>query len=36
MPRDSGIDKILDIDQSAIIDSVTINPKPLMEDGNLG
>ena len=34
MPRDSGIDKILDIDQSVIIDSVTINPKPLMEEGN--
>jgi hypothetical protein len=32
--RDSGIDKILDIDQSVIIDSVTINPKPLMEEGN--
>ena len=32
--RDSGIDKILDIDQSVFIDSVTINPKPLMEEGN--
>ena len=31
---DSGIDKILDIDQSVIIDSMTINPKPLMEEGN--
>jgi hypothetical protein len=32
--HDSGIDKILDIDQSVIIDSMTINPKPLMEEGN--
>ena len=31
---DSGIEKILDIDQSVIVDSVTINPKPLMEEGN--
>ena len=34
LSRDSGIDKILDIDQSLIIDSMTINPKPLMEEGN--
>ena len=34
MSRDSGIDKILEIDQSVIVDSVTINPKPLMEEGN--
>jgi hypothetical protein len=34
LSRDSGIDKILDIDQSVIIDSMTINPKPLMEEGN--
>jgi hypothetical protein len=34
MSRDSGIDKILDIDQSLMIDSTTINPKPLMEEGN--
>ena len=34
MSRDSGIDKILDIDQTVIIDSVTINPKPIMEEGN--
>lgn len=32
--QDSGIEKILDIDQSVIVDSVTINPKPLMEEGN--
>ena len=32
--RDTGIDKILDIYQSLIVDSVTINPKPLMEEGN--
>lgn len=31
--RDSGIKNILDIDQSVIIDSMTINPKLLMEDG---
>ena len=34
LSRDSGIDKILDIDQSVIIDRMTINPKPLMEEGN--
>ena len=34
LSRDSGIDKILDINQSVIIDSMTINPKPLMEEGN--
>ena len=34
MSRDSGIDKILDIDQSVIVDSVTINPKPIMKEGN--
>ena len=34
MSRDSGIDKIIDIDQSLMIDSTTINPKPLMEEGN--
>ena len=34
MSRNSGIDKILEIDQSVIVDSVTINPKPLMEEGN--
>jgi len=34
LSRDSGIDKILNIDQSVIVDSVTINPKPLMEEGN--
>ena len=34
MSRDSGIEKILDIDQSVIVDSVTINPKPIMEEGN--
>ena len=34
MSRDSGIDKVLEIDQSVIVDSVTINPKPLMEEGN--
>jgi hypothetical protein len=32
--HDSGIDKILDIDQSVIVDSMTINPKPLMKEGN--
>ena len=32
--HDSGIDKILDIDQSVIVDSITINPKPLMKEGN--
>ena len=31
---DSGIEKILDIDQSVIVDSVTINPKPIMKEGN--
>ena len=34
MSRDSGIDKILDIDQSVILDSATINPKPIMKEGN--
>ena len=34
MSRDSGIEKILDIDQSVIVDSVTINPKPIMKEGN--
>ena len=34
LSRDSGIDKILNIDQSVIVDSVTINPKPIMEEGN--
>ena len=34
MSRNAGIDKILEIDQSVIVDSVTINPKPLMEEGN--
>ena len=34
MSRDSGIEKILDIDQSVIVDSVTIKPKPIMKEGN--
>ena len=34
LSMDSGIDKILNIDQSVIVDSVTINPKPIMEEGN--
>ena len=34
MSRDSGIEKILDIDQSVILDSATINPKPIMKEGN--
>jgi hypothetical protein len=34
MSRDSGIDNILDIDQSVILDSATINPKPIMKEGN--
>ncbi len=34
LSRDSGIDKILNIDQSVIVDNVTINPKPIMEEGN--
>jgi hypothetical protein len=34
LSRDSGIDNILNIDQSVIVDSVTINPKPIMEEGN--
>ena len=34
LSRDSRIDKIINIDQSVIVDSVTINPKPIMEEGN--
>ena len=34
LSRDSGIDNILNIYQSVIVDSVTINPKPIMEEGN--
>ena len=34
LSRDSGIEKILNIDQSVIVDSVTINPKPIMAEGN--